>query len=644
MCTLTGLAAPAPKRKLGHSPTAATRYSDSPAQTSRTTSELNLGADRSPSLIRPSSFRNVSSCSRCRLRKTRCDQRLPRCRPCEKAGARCVSYDAPTKREIPRSYVYFLEARVNYLTGVLVEHEISFKAVTAFDEFVVDAGSEGLLSVSHFGGDNGKDDGQLEKYGIATPETGPHLSIRDTQRDSPDPRLLPDREECGIRFKDSVLRTATDSGRHRTIRESLSGLHAETCDMNCFVLPHRPVAEKLANCYFEYANPQMPVLLKDEFMEVFDRAYSGHERSPRSLFFLHIAFAIGAGIVWDGRCSPADGDMPVSRSVKRRKVSSSPCQPRGYHVDAVKCLELSLNSCDDRFGKLKELQAVILLAHFALLQPVAPGPAHLAEVAIRTAVNMGLYCEDEADASFVDGYPSNARTTRQDKLPDLRRRLWWSAYSLDRLVAPYIGRPLGISDHVITTELPSLLDENVTSREPYSKLITHHYFKLRMLQSEIHEVLQYQRAQNTMSFNKRTACTNLSSPLLPFDSIPYWRRDMTRRLDEWKGCIPEQKTGDCFPVVLLELDYWQTINQLYRPSIKVPAKLIEMTPATDPARYSSDETGPENSIYLKVAEASGKVLQLYRLMRHVQLVDYTYLATHSIFLAGKAASLVCAYC
>jgi hypothetical protein len=49
-----------------------------------------------------SSFRNVSACNRCRLRKNRCDQRLPSCVSCEKAGVKCVGYDPITKREIPR--------------------------------------------------------------------------------------------------------------------------------------------------------------------------------------------------------------------------------------------------------------------------------------------------------------------------------------------------------------------------------------------------------------------------------------------------------------------------------------------------------------------------------------------------------------
>jgi hypothetical protein len=54
-----------------------------------------------------SSFRNVSACNRCRLRKNRCDQKLPSCASCEKARVACVGYDPITKREIPRRSAIF---------------------------------------------------------------------------------------------------------------------------------------------------------------------------------------------------------------------------------------------------------------------------------------------------------------------------------------------------------------------------------------------------------------------------------------------------------------------------------------------------------------------------------------------------------
>jgi hypothetical protein len=59
-----------------------------------------------PSASAASSFRNVSACNRCRLRKNRCDQRLPSCASCDKAAVKCVGYDPITKREIPRRYVW----------------------------------------------------------------------------------------------------------------------------------------------------------------------------------------------------------------------------------------------------------------------------------------------------------------------------------------------------------------------------------------------------------------------------------------------------------------------------------------------------------------------------------------------------------
>lgn len=59
-------------------------------------------AERAGKATSVSNFRNVSACNRCRLRKNRCDQRLPSCASCEKANVKCVGYDPITKREIPR--------------------------------------------------------------------------------------------------------------------------------------------------------------------------------------------------------------------------------------------------------------------------------------------------------------------------------------------------------------------------------------------------------------------------------------------------------------------------------------------------------------------------------------------------------------
>ena len=80
-----------------------------------------------------SSFRNVSACNRCRVRKNRCDQKLPACTSCEKVGVKCTGFDPITKREIPRTYVYYLESRVSYLEDLLTAHSIGYGAPQEFD-------------------------------------------------------------------------------------------------------------------------------------------------------------------------------------------------------------------------------------------------------------------------------------------------------------------------------------------------------------------------------------------------------------------------------------------------------------------------------------------------------------------------------
>ena len=599
-----------------------------------------------PESVLPSSFRNVSSCSRCRLRKTRCDQRLPKCQSCEKVGERCVGYDPITKREIPRSYVYFLECRVNYLKRVLIDNNISFKPASVFDEEVMYAVSDPSTGKNElaFDREDGGDKGDTVNL-IKSTEDRPDIDETNTRPMSFLSGLFPLKtSKCDSpRNTSSMLHTANGT-TGVTIRESLSSFQSEH-NVNSSEIPDRGTAGRLVNFYFEYASPQFPVLNKNDFMEVFNRVYSSsvRDRSPRSLYFLHIVFAIGAGIVFDDRCPAKCHDSP-SGSTKRRKLSSAcDAQPRDYYVSAIKYLESSLDS-SDRPGTLEELQAVVLLAHFSILQPVAPGPAHMVELAMRTSLDLRLYCEDTPPDLMTDCRLLWDTAAHEDGMRDLRRRMWWCVYSLDRLVSPYTGRPFSISDQIITTELPSFLESSsvnrtgVSSDKPNLEPITAHYFRLRLLQSEIHQGLQFQRAQRVRQSDTRsfTRMCGSSSFLHDFNSFGSWRKDINRRLDDWKANIPEQKeSGSSIPVVLLELDYWQTINQLYRQSLNVPAELVGMLPPGNDIRGSIEEDKEwEDWIYLKVAESSQKVLQIYRLMHHVRLVNYTYLATHSIFLAG----------
>jgi hypothetical protein len=423
-------------------------------------------------------------------------------------------------------------------------------------------------------------------------------------------------------------------------------------------------------------NPQIPVLHRGEFMKLFDHAYSvdPRKRKSRELYLLNIVYAIGSGIIWGSSDSQPNPDQGKYTS-KRPKLAMQQAQPEEYHASAIVHLGsfLSAGSLADgneqTNGELEELQAVLLLCSFALLRPVAPGLWYIIGVAMRLAVDLGLHYEDGAGIDDCMKMEGDVEAKSNDRIPkqvdakekgrrewirDLRRRLWWCTYAFDRLVSTCVGRPFGITDQVITTDFPSLLDDEYITRagfqkpvyaeEPSYKSVAHHYLRLRLLQSEILQVLQYQQAQRARADGSNQmnqfVHSKLSSPFLGrFDSFRSWRRDIDQRLYEWKESAPDpSQTGVAFSVQFLELNYWQAVTMLYRQSLSVPAPLAnELSPTEDVASPSSvtvEEKEDEDLVFLKCAEAGQKTLALYRQLHRQRLVNYTYLATHHLFMAG----------
>ncbi|MCJ1390263.1 Fungal specific transcription factor [Xylographa bjoerkii] len=679
-----------------------------------------------------SSFRNVSACNRCRLRKNRCDQNLPHCTSCEKARVKCVGYDPITKREIPRAYVYYLESRVSYLESLLSGRGIAFASAEDFDlgtkPIIVDHPSSLQSPSTERASQNHGSNKTPERDGESSPNAGwdhkqdeadkldklvSNIGLVSVQGAS-DPRYLgstsgisfarvvfaavrssvpsSNSERAGIRpSKPADAGAAAVSGT--SMRDSFFGLQSKPAFKKA-PFPDRELGARLVNLYFEYANPQIPILHRGEFMSLFDRAYVSdeHKRSPRELYMLNIVFAIGAGIILDspdaGSPSSASASSatpikaePPSPMPKKLKLSTQQSQPEEYHASAMVHLENFLGStpATDRSegfgGCLEELQAVLLLAGFALLRPVAPGLWYIVGVAVRLAVDLGLHYEDGTGIDENGGTANGARPNdvvlqaagvhprgvnhkergRREWVRDLRRRLWWCVYSFDRLVSTCVGRPFGITDQVITTEFPSILDDNYittsgfTSQaysDPSYKRVAHHYFRLRILQSEIMHVLQYRQAHEARKKGRNSTNefmhTKLPNPFLEsFDTFVAWRKDIDRRLWEWKESAPSRKeTTVQFSVQFLELNYWQAVIMLYRQSLTVPPALGgEVSPSDEiasPMSVNMDDQEEDDDVFLKVAEAGQKVLKLYRQLHRVHLVNYTFLATHHLFMAGIA--------
>jgi hypothetical protein len=654
-------------------------------------------------------FRNVSACNRCRLRKNRCDQRLPSCASCDKANVRCVGYDPITKKEIPRSYVFYLESRLAYLEGLLQDNSISFAPAD-----VLEHGRPGAdANVAHTPSDEGAPSGgnpatshkqspqevawnkkqdELDKLDKLVSNIG-SVSVQGAS----DSRYLG--STSGISFarvvfaavKSSVPGTNTErsvrpsktpttktaSAGGTSMRDSFFGLHTKpTIKQGPF--PDRDVGHHLVELYFEHANPQIPILHRGEFMKMFDQAYASgtaRVRTPRELYMLNIVFAIGSGIFLGDPAEDEEDDEKPRRN-RRGAAGRQQAQPEEYHASAIIHLEACLGSSmsadrvDGFGGGLEELQAVLLLAGFALLRPVAPGLWYIIGVAVRLALDLGLHYEDGKDIDVgldeaVDGEDNDHAQALMDRsargrgrrewVRDFRRRLWWCTYSFDRLVSTCVGRPFGIADEVITTEFPSLLDDKYITpsgfldppggqTEASYKHVAYHYLRFRLLQSEVLQVLHHQQAHMVRvgGANQRNPYmhTSLSSPFLSkFDSFRSWRADIDQRLWEWKTSAPtKRQTGVDFSIEFLELNYWQCVIMLYRQSLSVPpafeGEYSTSAEVQSPSMQHVEMREDEERVFLKVAEAGQRVLRLYRQLHRVHLVNYTFLSTHHLFMAG----------
>ncbi|KAL2754298.1 hypothetical protein ACRALDRAFT_2028751 [Sodiomyces alcalophilus JCM 7366] len=629
-----------------------------------------------------STFRNVSACNRCRLRKNRCDQKLPACASCAKVGVACVGYDPITKKVIPRSYVYYLETRVEQLEALLSTNDIPFPPAEDLEP-CSRPGSEPKRSIAETGFPMQPDN--VEGHDPSKGPSRAHRPELNKTKGVPDvvgpskPRSLA--SASGVSFNRVVFAAvqysvsdsngAPDRGSGKTtMRDSFFGLHTKPT-IRPAPFPEKSVALKLVTLYFEHANPQIPILHRGEFMQMFEQAYAtkGAVRGGRELYMLNMVFAIGCGvIVGEPVKSEGSGTGGPRNPVDSNKFGQA--QPEEYHASAIMHLEACLGSSG---GGLEALQAVLLLANLALLRPVPPGLWYIIGVAVRLAVDLGLHREDGHDLETpVSHFPPTDEPESKERkesremqmrergkrlvIRDMRRRLWWCTYSFDRLVSTCVGRPFGISDQVITTEFPSLLDDKYitptgfvglpagVAEEPSYKKVAHHYFKLRLLQSEILQVLQYNQTQVARAAGPNSTSpdwrAHLPSPfLVSFESFRSWRIDIDKRLYRWRNSAPsKEETGAAFATEFLELNYWQAIILLYRQSLSVPAmfegEYNTSTEVNSPASFQAELREDEDRIYLKVAEAGQKILRIYRQLHLSGLVSYTYLSTHHLFMAG----------
>ena len=181
---------------------------------------------------------------------------------------------------------------------------------------------------------------------------------------------------------------------------------------------------------------------------------------------------------------------------------------------------------------------------------------------------------------------------------------------------------------------------------PSYKRVARHYFQLRILQAEVLDVLLQRNIIRLEAdhpgiknphMHDRMKWRHLDDPA----AFHQWRGQMDDRLKHWKDTAPSstKETSVSFNPDFFTLNYWQVVMMLYRQNLNIPIEDAGDLESPDGDQHSNvpanDIFDPHDAIPIKIVEAARNILHLYRQLHKRKLVNWTYLATHAIFITGN---------
>jgi hypothetical protein len=171
--------------------------------------------------------------------------------------------------------------------------------------------------------------------------------------------------------------------------------------------------------------------------------------------------------------------------------------------------------------------------------------------ALRMAVSLGLHHEVSSH------YPSTTIPGQTSVLEEVtrehRRRVWWSIYSLDRILSVKSGNPITIQDEDIGVDLPSTLP---SEPEYCPAVVLRHYTQLSRILGEM-QTLIYRKTNKDVPKSGKSLMASVQSIILA--------------LSKWNRALPDELRFDPIKLSLSResvsslAHYYQCINMTVRP-------------------------------------------------------------------------------
>ncbi|KAG5919363.1 hypothetical protein E4U42_006542 [Claviceps africana] len=351
--------------------------------------------------------RPVSACSRCRAAKVKCDGKLPACTACEKAGREneCSAANDQFARGKERSYVAALELRIEKLEQRL-EYAKSRRASVA--QYEADGAHHTNLTESD------------RRNSLAVIRAAIHRKAARNRETSDVNSLVSD---FGILSVDATTRDFEPSlGNITFARLVLAAVTKDSLTKSSqAVAPSRQTANSIVQYFMANIYPLFPCFSETALLTALDDVYRQDDRAIKDsdYWMLYLVLAIGSSA--------------QSRSVYDAQYNNG--------VEFV-CKAMAFADRALAPGHVYQIQSLLLLTMYSMLDPAHFDTWHLIGLTARAVVDLGLH-QDPPMSSVTDRLAL-----------DLRRKIFYCTYALDRAISMSHARPFSFTDDSTNVAFP----------------------------------------------------------------------------------------------------------------------------------------------------------------------------------------------
>ncbi|KAF2000360.1 hypothetical protein P154DRAFT_200874 [Amniculicola lignicola CBS 123094] len=431
--------------------------------------------------------RSVLSCKRCRKRKTKCDRKLPSCSQCCAAKAECTGFSlSESSSEVPRSVVRHLEYEIARLETELAQAG-HLDAINGADILLRMPASKTPQVISNFNGSH-----KPEHEHEHTDATA-HSHIEPT---SPNPYIDPLTESITISRSVQSMMSATlphgpgltdlvsrvrmgltPSSASAAVQSAISNgiprnlgfkpptlTRRKTIEIKVLRSMPKEIIHSLTQKFASKVLPQYAFFHESALWEIIDRVLATVETRTVTDSISHEYYPL-----------PPDYDFLVLYLVLAISVTLG--STKGGHES--RCMSLSASLFEEGIkhfssemvipSDLAELQLNLLMLLYATINPRSANVWILTGAVMRSCLELGLHRE----------FPETRRLDTATR--ELRRKLFWSAYCMDRSICSALQRPLSIPDAAISTQFPSVFVE-AEAKLPSLGIIYYHQLLSEMVQ------------------------------------------------------------------------------------------------------------------------------------------------------------------